>query len=149
MGSFQQGTIDLAEKIGHGDLVGKLIVDQVYAASQHEGHWVTGPLAGHVIRQHPKGGQAKFLEQPMFEKADDYLKNLADSVLTGFLVQAMAENMEDLADEVHDKAPRENEILRNSANPRVYDDGHEAYNRPPLFARLTSEELKELRHGDR
>jgi hypothetical protein len=149
MKRFAEGCRELEEKIGHGNLVGSVIVDQVYAASQHEGHWVTGPLAGHVIRRHPRGGQAKYLEQPLFEKAGDYMKNLADGVLDGFLVQAMAENMEDLADEVHDKAPRENDILRNSANPVVTDDGREAYNRPPVFARLTAGELKELRHGDR
>lgn len=149
MGSFQQGCADLAEKVGSGKLVGVVTVDQLYAAAQHEGHWVTGPLAGHVIRQHPRGGQAKFLEQPLFEKADDYMHNLADAVLDGFLVQAMAENMEDLADEVHHKAPRENDILRNSASPKVLDDGREAYFRPPLWHRLSEPELRELRWGDR
>lgn len=149
MGSFQEGCIELEKRIGHGDLSGKVIVDQVYAASQHEGTWVTGPLAGHVIRNHPRGGQAKFLEQPLFEKASDYMRNLADAVHDGFLTQAMAENMEDLADEVHDKAPREHEILRNSGHPVVTDDGETVYDRPPIFPRLSEGDLKELRHGDR
>lgn len=149
MGSFQQGTRDLEEKIGHGKLVGSVVVDQIYSAAQHEGYWVTGPLAGHVIRKHPRGGQAKFLEQPLFEKTDDYMRNLADAVLDGFLVQAMAENMEDLADEVFDKAPRENDILRNSAHPEVHDDGRLAYDRPPLYPRLSREELKELHRKER
>lgn len=149
MGTFQQGCIDLAEKVGHGKLTGKVVVDQVYAAAQHEGYWVTGPLAGHVIRNHPRGGQAKFLEEPLFEKAEDYMRNLADGVLDGFLVQAMAENMEDLADEVFHLAPRENDVLRGSANPRVLDDGREAYDRPPLWPRLSQDQLRELRRGDR
>ena len=145
MGSFQKGCDDLIEKVGHGKLEGKVTVDQVYAAPQHEGYWVTGPLAGHVIRNHPRGGQAKFLEQPLFEKAEDYMHNLADSVLDGFLVQAMAENMEDLADEVLHKAPREDDFLRNSAHPQVFDDGQLAYNREPLVPRMTEAELREAR----
>lgn len=149
MGTFQEGCLDLEEKVGRGKLTGKVVVNQIYAASQHSGYWVTGPLAGHVIRRHPRGGQSHYLEEPLFAKAEDYMKNLADAVLDGFLVQAMAENMEDLADEVHDKAPRENEILRNSANPIVLDDGLEAYNRPPLWPRLSDEDLKELSRGDR
>lgn len=149
MRSFDDGCRELEEKVGHGKLAGVLRIDQIYAASQHEGHWVTGPLAGHVIRQHPRGGQAKFLEEPLFAKAEDYMKNLADAVLDGFLVQAMAENMEDLADEVHDRAPRENDILRNSANPVVLDEDREVYNRPPLWERLSESDLKELRRGDR
>src|SRR3954463_11740392 len=101
MQSFEEGPRELEEKVGHGDLEGKLVVDQVYAASQHNGYWVTGPLAGHVITNHPRGGQAHFLEEPFFEKAEHYMANIADA-FPNFMPQAMAENMEDLADEVQD-----------------------------------------------
>ena len=143
MGSFQQGCDDLADKVGHGKLIGVCEVDQVYAAAQHQGYWVTGPLAGHVIRNHSQGGQAKFLEQPLFDHAADYMRNIADGILEGWGVQAMAENMEDLSRRVHDLAPREFDDLRDSGHPQVFDDGRVAYDRAPLRPRLSKSALKE------
>jgi hypothetical protein len=146
MGSFQQGTRELAERIGSGDLVGIVEVDQVYAAVQHEGYWETGPNAGKVIRNHPQGGQAKYLEEPLFANAERYMERLAENVLEGSLARAMADNMEHLAGEVFDKAPREFEDLRRSAHPIVTDDGETVYDRLPLRPRLSRAALKEKSH---
>lgn len=143
MRSFDEGCDDLERKVGHGKLTGKVTVDQVYAAVQHEGYWLTGPLAGHVIINHPQGGEAKYLERPLFLRVGEYMHNLADAVTSGFIVQAMAENMEDLSQQVFEKAPREFEDLRNSGHPTVEDDGHLAYDRAPVRPRLSEAALKE------
>ena len=142
MTTFADGTRELEDRVGRGKLVGTVVVDQIYAAAQHESVWVTGPLAGHVIRNHPRGGQAKFLEQPLFENAERYFKRLADNVLDGDLVQAMTDNVAHLAGEVYDKAPREFDDLRLSAHPSVESDGKVVFDSPPVRKRLTKEELK-------
>lgn len=41
-----------------------------YAISQHE----------HLEYEHPKGGQAKYLEQPFRENADKYINYIADAI---------------------------------------------------------------------
>lgn len=144
MGSFADGTRDLEERVGHGDLVMLVEVDQVYAASQHEGFWVTGPLAGHVIKEHPQGGQSHFLSEPLMLRAPEFMQLLAARMLQrDGLISAAREVVETLAREVFDKAPREFEDLRNSAHPQVIDDGRGAYDRPPVRERLSKEALKE------
>lgn len=61
--------------------------DSVYAAPQHEGGWESGPLAGVRIRNHPKGGQSKFLETPLREmspKLEGFLQRfVAEALRTG------------------------------------------------------------------
>ena len=143
-GTFGEGTRALAEMIGDGDLTGKVEVDQVYAAAQHEGGWKTGPNAGVQIRNHPRGGGDHFLSQPLVEGAPDMMAHLGRHALEpNGLVQAMADNMEDLCGEVHDRAPREFDDLRDSGHPTVTDNGRKAYDRPPKRARLSKAALKE------
>lgn len=143
MRSFAEGTRELEEIVGDGDLVGSVEVNQVYAATQHEGFWATGPNAGVVIRNHPRGGGSHYLSEPLTEKAERYMRNLAGNVYDpGGLTGSMADNMEDLSREVHERAPRETEALRNSAHPAVTDDGHTVYDRPPVVPRLSDADLK-------
>lgn len=143
MGSLSERTRELQEIVGDGDLVGKVEVNQPYAVPQHEGIWQTGPLAGVVIRNHPQGGGAHFLSEPLTQNAERYMHNLAGNVYEpGGLTGAMADNMEDLSSEVHDRAPRETEALRNSAHPTVTSDGETVYDRPPVVPRLSDADLK-------
>jgi hypothetical protein len=142
--SFADGTRELERMIGNGDLVMKVEVSQIYAASQHEGGWVTGPLAGHVIKHHPQGGQAHFLSEPLFARAPEFMELLAAHTLEpDGLLFAGRDIVEELSKEVFDKAPREFEDLRNSAHPTVIDDGQVRYDRPPVRDRLSKEALKE------
>lgn len=144
MARFADRIRELEEIVGHGDLQGKVRVDQVYAAVQHEGYWKTGPLAGVVIRNHPRGGQAKYLQEPLFDQASEYMQRLAGRAFElGGLVSAMRENMEDLSGEVYDRAPREFDDLRDSAHPTVTDGDVLVYDRPPRRARLSDAALRE------
>lgn len=143
MGTFAARTHELGAMVGEGTLRGRVGVNQVYALAQHSGYWRTGPLAGVRIRKHPRGGKSHFLSDPLQDHHERYLRNLADAVLSGFLVQAMAENVEHLAGQVHQQAPREFEDLRNSAHPQVLDDRRLAYDRPPARPRLSEAALRE------
>lgn len=98
--------------------------------------------------KHPHGGQAKYLEAPLFEHAEDYVRRLAKNAVTddgSDLHQAMIDNVEDLAHEVQKLAPVEWGDLRNSAHPVVHDRVTVVYDRPPHMRRLTEHEL-DLKH---
>lgn len=93
--------------------------------------------------RHPQGGQAKFLEQPLYDKANDYLQRLADSVNVGHdLNQTMADNMENLSGEVDRLAPIEFGPLHWSGHPIVTSQGETVYDRAPITPRLTEEDLR-------
>lgn len=150
MARFADRIRELEEAVGDGDLQGKVNVDQVYAAVQHEGYWKTGPLAGVVIRNHPRGGGSKFLAEPLFENAADYMRRLAGRALEpAGLVSAMRENVEDLSGEVYDRAPREFDDLRDSGHPTVMDGDRLAYDRPPRRPRLSEGALREKKRRSR
>jgi hypothetical protein len=144
MGTFAARTRELQDRIGHGKLEMKVTVDQVYAAAQETGTWVTGPNAGKVIHHHPHGGKTHFLGGSLMEQHPRYLETLARQTLeVDGLHRAAHENVESLAREVFDNAPREFEDLRNSAHPTVTDNGVIVYDRPPVRERLSKEALKE------
>jgi hypothetical protein len=66
-GADPLGLIDL-----HGNAIieGEVGFNEPYAAQQHE----------HTEYKHPQGGKAKYLEDPLKEMSDRYVKNLADHV---------------------------------------------------------------------
>jgi len=88
-GTFGAGLDALAEQVGRKKLNGSVEVDQVYAHYQHEG----------LEFNHPDGGQAMYLRDPLFQRSSHYMKHLADEAVThdgSNLLGAMAENMEGL-----------------------------------------------------
>lgn len=137
MADFDERMAELAELVGSGNLAGSVEVDQVYAQFQHEG----------LDLKHPNGGQAKYLEEPLYANADSYMERLADAVLEGGLDQAMIQNVENLSGEVEKKAPIDLGNLRESGHPVVTSNGVTVYDRPPIQRRLTEEELKALKSG--
>lgn len=91
---------------------------------------------------HPRGGQAKFLERPLFDHFKDYLADYAKTVLHDGGQPAMKRSMEHLSDQVEITAPREWGDLLRSGHPHVTQGEREIYDRPPKAARLTKEELR-------
>jgi hypothetical protein len=138
MGTFQDRVDELIERVGTGRLQGKLEVDQIYAHFQHED----------LRLKHPRGGSAKYLEQPLFSNAQSYLEWLARFTLepegpkTG-----MEYAMEHLSGQVEMHAPVEFAHLRHSGHPTVQDEEQVVYDRPPIARRLTEEEIKRLYHA--
>lgn len=138
MGSFQQGITDLQDRVGRGELVMSVVVDQPYAIPMHERHWQNflGYLGFKEIETYHGGGGDKFLERPLFNKSAPYLAKLAaNAYFDHGLRDAMIDNAEDLASEVHDNAPVRSGRLRDSAHPTVRDDGALVYDRPPVAGR--------------
>lgn len=58
----------------------------------------------------------------------------------------MTKNMEDLSQQVYDKAPWEFADLRASGHPSVDTDGHRVYDRRPMVGRLSKADLKIKSH---
>jgi hypothetical protein len=138
MVSFADGIDKLKEAIGPGHLIGGVEVDQIYAHWQHD----------HPEFYHPDDGKAFYLRDPLFSGVNGYMQKLADNVVhsdgTSTLNEAMAENMEDLSTHgVYIQAPLEFGDLKGSGHPTVTSDGETVYDRAPLVARLTEEEIKD------
>jgi hypothetical protein len=130
--TFADGLHELSQRVGFGDLVGSVVVDQVYAHYQHE----------RLDLRHPRGGQAKYLEQPFMAKRDTYLTEIARSLFDeGGAREAMKRCVEELSTSVEVHAPREWGDLARSGHPMVNDDGSLVYDRAPYAHRLSKEEL--------
>lgn len=134
-GNFGKRIDLLVEQTGKGKMTGAVEVDQVYAHYQHEGDDF----------EHPDGGQAHYLRDPLFSGINDYMRKLAAGLVDhegSRLHDAMVENMEHLSDQVEVLAPREFDDLAKSGHPTVTERGHVTYERAPRVARLSDEELK-------
>jgi hypothetical protein len=100
---------------------------------QHEG----------IDLNHPRGGQAKFLEAPTVGAASEHMARVAKTVLEpGGPADGMIEVVDSIGDKVRELAPVEFDDLRRSAHPSVEDDGVVRYDRPPEVPRLSEAELK-------
>ena len=134
MGSqtFEERLDELSERIGHTPVRGAVEVDQVYAQYQHEG----------LDLRHPRGGQAKYLEEPLYAQHRDYLQEIAHRILEEGPDQPMADVLEQLSGEVFTHAPVEFADLRASGHPTVTRGGVPVYDRAPMQARLTPEQLR-------
>lgn len=131
-GDFAERIDELKELVGQGDLVGKLVVDQVYAHYQHEG----------MDLRHPNGGQAKFLETALHQ-ADPW-QAIADTILDGGGVEGMTSAVEKLDEESARLTPKEATVLARSGHPTVTDDGAAVYDRAPEVPRLSEAELRAI-----
>lgn len=142
MGDFGARVATLADQVGRGDLQAMVTVDQVYAKYQHEG----------LDLKHPEGGQAKYLQQPLFAERDRYLRGLASAAITetgSDLEGAAVRVAEDLSTQVYQHAPFEFGDLRASGHPTVTSDGATVYDRLPLVPRLSESELRDKHHVHR
>lgn len=127
----------LMDNIGGGNLVGSIVVNQVYAKYQHE----RADLA------HNDGGP-KFLSRALTAGAQPALAALARSVLRGDLSIVMSRQMENIAKRMPALAPTEFGDLDQSAHVRVIDRGAVVYDRPGR-PRMTEAEIEAKRAGRR
>jgi hypothetical protein len=132
--AFADRIAQLREMVGsrEGEIRASVVVDQVYAHFQHE----------HLELHHPRGGKAKFLEQPLFAHHKDYLADYAHTVLRDGGRAAMVRSADHLSDQVEIHAPREWGDLMKSGHPQVHLGDHEIYDKPPRVHRLTKAELR-------
>lgn len=119
----------LARAVGSGEIVASVTVDQPYAKRQHE----------ELEWKHPRGGQAKYLEGPLFANYAELMQEIANSLITkdgSDIVGGMTRAAEEMSGWVEDKAPRLDHILRYSGHPQVIDNGTLAYDRPAKAPRV-------------
>lgn len=134
-GTFGDRIDRLRHEVGSGHLTGTVEVNQVYAAYQHF----------RIELHHPRGGEAYYLQGPLFANAPRYVEKLADRALDrggAGLRDAMIANVLDLSRQVELHAPVEFWDLRRSGHPVVMQDGEVRYDRAPIVPRLTAEQLK-------
>lgn len=124
-----EGLQHLIDSIGHGDIVAKCTVDQVYAQAQHE----------ELTWRHVHGGRAKYLEGPLFENSSEVVKIMSEHLLTktgSEIQQGMIEISEMMSEWVVQNAPRLEGELENSGHPQVFDNGILIYDRAPVVPRI-------------
>lgn len=145
---FFAGVDTLSEMVGRGVYQGKIVVDQVYAAPQERGFWVTGPLAGHT-NQPRHGGQHHYLRDSLVGQADETWQSVADRTFDPDGIHtAMVDSVEAVSAEVGFRAQVEFTNLRRSGHPSVTHNGMVVYDRPPAVNRLSRAELDALHHDD-
>lgn len=119
----------LARAVGSGEISAVCTVDQPYAQVQHE----------ELAWQHPRGGQAKYLEGPLFAHYDELMRIIARSLITASgsdIVGGMVRAAEEMSRWVEDYAPRLDHLLMYSGHPQVFDNGTIEYDRPPKVGRV-------------
>lgn len=137
-GAFATNLETLATRV-EGRWTGHVLVDQVYAHYQH----------AHLEFRHPRGGQALYLQVPLYRHYRRYYGILAREAITSEgtnLRGGYREVVEHLSAQVYLLAPREFHDLRQSGHPYVTRDGKKVYDRKPLVGRLSEQELQEKSH---
>lgn len=136
MGAAGDRVRQLAEHIGTGELLGTVEVNQIYAHYQHE----------HPEFRHPRGGQAFYLQEPLYAGAEGYVQRVADDLLDldKSIADALFDGMKDLVTQVETTAPVFWGNLRESGHATVTDKGAVVHDEPPKQARLSESELRAL-----
>lgn len=133
--TFFDRIAELGRQVPKHSVTAKVEVDQVYAHYQHEG----------LDFNHPRGGQAKYLEQPWLAATSETMGRFARALLEpDGLERAGVEVAEKGSEMVQSHAPVEFNNLRQSGHPTVQVDGVTVYDRPPVVHRLSEAELRVL-----
>lgn len=125
-GTWRERLDELERLVGHGDLRGRYIVDQRYAAFQHV----------HRHLRHPRGGGPDFVSAPLRARYRAWYQAMADGLLSGDAPAAMVAALDDLDRQVQVLAPVDLNNLRRSGAITVLSAGRVVYHRPPQVARL-------------
>jgi hypothetical protein len=125
-GDFAERIDELAEHVGHGNLVGKDEVAQYYAGYVHE-----------ILRYHHPVGNAKFLERPLLANASDYFSRIGEHILDGGGALAMVDAVQEFGDDAKAQTPQQFDILRKSHHLSVTDDGAVVWDKPPDAAPIS------------
>lgn len=133
MGTFGARMDTLNRIVGTGKLEGTVTIDQVYAQNQHE----TKSF------RHPRGGQAKYLEDALKVEGPKILKALASRALApDGLVGAMTAGQIRLRNRAARLTPRLYGNLKKSGAVTVRDKGMVVMKIPAEVKRLTDAQLR-------
>lgn len=117
-GTFKARIDDLQELVGQGKLVMRVNVHQPYAAAEHQRFYY----------RHPRGGMPDYLQTPFEVQHGEMLDLLAE----GFpeIIPAAIDAVGKFEEWVQTYAPVHFDVLRNSCNLYVEDDGSTLYDKP-------------------
>lgn len=137
-----EGIEDLIRRTTGPRIKATVTVNQPYAQDQHET----------MHYRHPRGGQAKYLELPMFEGFRGWLQEFADGLLDegADTEQGWGKVGRHLQEVVKENAPREFGDLLDSAALLVKSGGSIVLDIPAKQGRLSDAELTAkdyMRHG--
>jgi hypothetical protein len=140
-GTWRQRLAQLERNVGHGALVGQYVVDQRYAAVQHE----------NTSYNHPRGGGPHYVSTPLRARNREWYRDIAEGLLEGSAAARMARSMDDLDAQVRILAPLDENDLRRSGSYTVTDNGSAVVQRSADVPRLSDAELraKSARRGRR
>lgn len=125
MYSFDEGTQILETIVGDGPLTMGIVVQQPYAAAEHN----------RTYYRHPRGGMAYYLEIPLITAREQYLMQLAMNAITkdgSDLIKTAIEIAENMTSIVRRNAPVQSGLLRESTDAFVRDAGITIYFREQL-----------------
>ncbi len=121
MGTFSEGCRELEERVGHGDLEGRVSFSGAPAVPQHE-FPARGPATweGKVELDYtaPATGPG-YLRDPLMERFPRYYQAIADDLLQAGARRAMERSMDDLKDEAVRRVPKRSGDLARSARAQV------------------------------
>lgn len=127
-----EGIQDLIERTGGPRVKATVTVNQPYAQDQHET----------LFYRHTSGGQAKYLEQPLFSGHPGWIQDFANELLhTTDAAREWGGVGRELKNEVPKRAPIDFGDLRQSAGLTVKEGGAVVVNEPPVQGRLSEAEL--------
>ena len=128
------GIQDLIDRTGGPKVKASIVVDQIYAANQHET----------LYFRHPRGGRAKYLEGPLFEDLAKNMQAFANRLLVRGTNTAREWGGAGRAvkNAVAKNAPLEFGDLRKSAALTVTEGSRVVVNEPPAQKRLNDGELE-------
>jgi hypothetical protein len=132
------GIQELIERTGGPKIVATVTVDQPYAQDQHET----------LFYRHPRGGKAKFLEEPLYQNHREWIQRFADRLLDRDTTaeREWAQVGRELKHEVPQHAPVEFGDLRQSAGLKVTAGSKTVADEPALQSRLSDPELDAKDH---
>lgn len=132
-GTALRGIADLMGRTGSRKAKVTVTYDQIYAQMQHEA----------LEFQHPRGGEAKYLEKALMGGALGWIQTVAGRVLTTrYLTGEWGDIGPKLAASSARRAPREFGDLMKSAGVEVHDGATLVHSIPPEQPRLTDIELE-------
>ncbi len=126
MASFDQGSRDLAARVGKGTLTALVRFPGPSSAALERGYWVSGPNAGVQIHNY-HGGDKHFLVNAIDKGA---LRTIARGVLQGHGASAAYTEAEAMSARAQMAAPIRTGLLRSSPGHAVIDDGVTVRERP-------------------
>jgi hypothetical protein len=128
----------LIDRTGGPAVKATVTVDQPYAQDQHET----------MFYRHPRGGKAKYLEEPLFSGYYEWIQRFADNLLDEDTTaeREWGKVGRSLKNEVPLNAPVEFNDLRQSASLLVKAGATVVVNEPAIQGRLSEAELDAKDH---